>query len=144
MLRVDLCAQRYQGKKAWRGMWHSQQEEPPQQTTVIFFKDVNSEKWQICFLYHDSMCVCSVTQLCPTLYNPIDCGPPGSSVHGISQARIWEWFDIFSSRGSSQPRGWKLRLLSLLSLAGGFFTTEPLGKPDSGLGLGLGIWFSLF
>ena len=32
-----------------------------------------------------------VTQLCPTLSNPMDCGPPGSSVHGIFQARVLEW-----------------------------------------------------
>ena len=41
-----------------------------------------------------------VTQLCPTLF---DCGPPGSSVHGILQARILEWVAIPISRGSSQP-----------------------------------------
>ena len=34
------------------------------------------------------------------------CSPPGSSVHGISQARILEWVAISSSRGSSQPRDW--------------------------------------
>ena len=32
-----------------------------------------------------------VTQLCPTLWDPIDCSPPGSSVYGIFQARILEW-----------------------------------------------------
>ena len=47
---------------------------------------------------------CSVTQLCPILCNPTDCSPPGSSVHGILQARILEWVAISSSRGSSQPR----------------------------------------
>ena len=35
---------------------------------------------------------------------PMDCGPPGSSVHGILQARILEWVAMPSSRGSSQPR----------------------------------------
>ena len=45
-----------------------------------------------------------VAQLCPTLCNPMDCGPPGSSVHGIFQARILEWVAISFSRGSSQPR----------------------------------------
>ena len=45
-----------------------------------------------------------VTQLCPTLSDPMDCSPPGSSVHGISQARILEWAVIPFSRGSSQPR----------------------------------------
>ena len=46
----------------------------------------------------------SVAQLCPTLCNPMDCSPPGSSVHGILQARILEWVAMPSSRGSSQPR----------------------------------------
>ena len=36
----------------------------------------------------------------------MDCTPPGSSVHGISQARILEWVAISFSRGSSQPRNW--------------------------------------
>ena len=43
-------------------------------------------------------------QSCPTLCNPMDCGPPGSSVHGILQARILEWVAISSSRGSSWPK----------------------------------------
>ena len=39
-----------------------------------------------------------VAQLCPTLCNPVDCSPPGSSVHGILQARMLEWAAIsFSS-----------------------------------------------
>ena len=43
-------------------------------------------------------------QSSPTLYNPMDCSPPGSSVHGIPQARILEWGTMPSSRGSSPPR----------------------------------------
>ena len=50
------------------------------------------------------LCECLVAQWCPTLCDPIDCSPPGSSVHGISQARILEWVTISSSRGSSWPR----------------------------------------
>ena len=46
----------------------------------------------------------SVSQSCLTLCDPIDCGPPGSSVHGVFQARILEWVAISFSRGSSQPR----------------------------------------
>ena len=38
------------------------------------------------------------------LCDPVDCSPPGSSVHGILQARILEWVAISSSRGSSRPR----------------------------------------
>ena len=43
-------------------------------------------------------------QSCPTQCNPLDCSPPGSSVHGILQARILEWVAMPSSRGSSRPR----------------------------------------
>ena len=49
-------------------------------------------------------CCCSIAQLCLTLCDPMDCSLPGSSVHGILQARILEWVTISSSRGSSQPR----------------------------------------
>ena len=45
-----------------------------------------------------------VAQSCPTLCDPMDCSPPGSSVHGILQARILEWVAISFSRRSSQPR----------------------------------------
>ena len=48
---------------------------------------------------------CAVcAQVCPNLWDPMDCSPPGSSVHGIFQARILEWVAISSSRGSSQSR----------------------------------------
>ena len=57
------------------------------------------------------VCVCVyvymkvlVTQLCPTLCDPMDCSPPGSSVRGFLQARILEWVAIPFSRGSSGPR----------------------------------------
>ena len=43
-------------------------------------------------------------QLCPTLCDPMDCSPQGSSVHVILQARILEWVAIPFSRGSSRPR----------------------------------------
>ena len=50
-------------------------------------------------------CVCAKSlQLCLTLCTPMDCSPPGSSVHGILQARVLEWGAVSSSRGSSQPR----------------------------------------
>ena len=69
-------------------------------------------------------------QSCPTLCNPIDCSPPGSSVHGILQARILERVTISSSRGSSRPEDLPDPGIKPMSpaLAGGFFTTEPLGK----------------
>ena len=45
-----------------------------------------------------------ITQSWPTLCDPMNCSPPGSSSHGILQARILEWVAIPFSRGSSQPR----------------------------------------
>ena len=45
-------------------------------------------------------------QSCLTLCDPMDCSPPGFSVHGIHQARILEWVAISSSRGSSWPSDW--------------------------------------
>ena len=48
-------------------------------------------------------CCCSVTKLCLTLCDPVNCSLPGSSVHGISRARKLEWVAISFSRGSSQP-----------------------------------------
>ena len=47
-----------------------------------------------------------VAQSCLTLCDPVDCSPPGSSVHGILQARILEWVAISFSRGSFLPRYW--------------------------------------
>ena len=52
----------------------------------------------------------------------MDYSPPGSSVHGIFQAKILEWVAISSSRGSSHPI--KLKSLESFALAGGFFTTS--------------------
>ena len=78
------------------------------------------------------VCVCArthlVTQLCPTLCNPMDCSPPGFSVYGIFQARILEWVAISSFRGSSNP-GIEPASLATPALAGVLFTTAPPGKP---------------
>ena len=52
-----------------------------------------------------------VTQLCPTLCDPMDCSLPGSSVHGIFQARILEWAPIPFSRESFPTHGWNPGLL---------------------------------
>ena len=73
------------------------------------------------FYFHFMLSCFSCVWLC----NPIDCSPPGSSVHGILQARILEWVSIPSSRWSSRPRDWT-RVVSLTSpaLANRFFTTN--------------------
>ena len=62
--------------------------------------------------------LCLVAQSCPTLCDPLDCSPPGSSLHGILQVRILEWVAMPSSRGSSQPRDWT----QVSCISGRFFT----------------------
>ena len=55
------------------------------------------------------VCVCARAKLLqsgPTLCNPMDCSPPGSSVHEILQARILEYVALSSFRGPSRPRDW--------------------------------------
>ena len=47
---------------------------------------------------------CLAAKSCPLFCDPMDCNPPGSSVHGITQARILEWVAISLSSVSSQPR----------------------------------------
>ena len=60
-----------------------------------------------------------LTQLCLTLCDPIGYSPPGSSVHGIFQARILEWVAMPSSRGIF----WTQEIEPVIpALAGGFFT----------------------
>ena len=59
-------------------------------------------------------------QLCPTLFNPMDCSPSGSSVHRVLQARILEWVAITSSRGSSQSRD-RICISYVSCIAGRFF-----------------------
>ena len=50
------------------------------------------------------LCGCLLTQSCLTLCKPTDCSPPGSSVHGILQARYWSGLPCPPLGGSSQPR----------------------------------------
>ena len=50
------------------------------------------------------VCVCARVQLYPTLRDPVDYSPLGSSVPGTLQARMLEWDAISPSRGSSRPR----------------------------------------
>ena len=76
-----------------------------------------------------SVCMCTQSlQLCPSLCDPMDCSPAGSSVHGIPQARILEWVTMPSSRRSSRPKD-RIRVSCISCTAGVFFTTEPRGKP---------------
>ena len=97
-------------------------------------------------------CVLKSLQSCPTLCNPVGCSPPGSSVHGIHQARILERVAMPSSRGSSPPRdrtwspAWQADSLPLshrgfaflLSLFGTFVPCVSPGSPWRGAGGGAG------
>ena len=65
-----------------------------------------------------------VAQSCPTLCDPMDCSLPGSSVHGIFQARILEWVAISFSRRSSQPGDWN----QVSHIAGRRFTVWTTGE----------------
>ena len=69
-----------------------------------------------------SLCIHTVAQLCLTLCDPIDCSLPGSSLHGIFQARILEWVAISYSRGSCYPGTEPASLVSP-ALAGGCLNT---------------------
>ena len=64
-------------------------------------------------------------QSCPTLWDPMDCSTPGSSIHGIFQARALSWVAISFSRGSCWPRDWTC----VSWIAGGFFSAKPPGEP---------------
>ena len=81
-----------------------------------------------------------VAKSCPTLCNSVDCSPPGSSVHGILQARILEWVVIPFSRGSSQPRD----RTQVSYIAGRFLTNWATRKAQNIFGVGANGWFHLF
>ena len=80
----------------------------PKSNSEFYFPYAVSS-WATAELYEAINSVCMpgdglVAQSCLTLWDPMDCCPPGSPVHGIFQARILEWFAISFSRGSSWPR----------------------------------------
>ena len=68
-----------------------------------FFKNLSYFQNFILFCLIMACCACSVVQLCPTLCDPMNCKPPGSSAHEIFQARILGWVAISSFRGTSWP-----------------------------------------
>ena len=82
-----------------------------------------------CMFVYTLLYVCvSCAQSCQTLCDPMDCSLPGSSVHGISQARILEPFAITSFRGSSRPRDWTHKPTSP-ALKVDSWSAELSGKP---------------
>ena len=73
-----------------------------------------------------------VTQLCPTLGDPIDCSLPSVFFHEILQARILEWVAVPFSRASSWPR----ERIGVCCIACRFFTNWAKGKPSYGVAVG--------
>ena len=77
------------------------------------------------------VCVCSVVQLCPTLwtfYDPVDCSPSDSLSMGFSRQEYWSGLP-FPAPGDLPHPGIKPVILSSPALAGRVFTAEPPGKP---------------
>ena len=70
------------------------------------------------------LCCAKSLQSCLVLCNPMDYGPPASSVYRILQARILEWVAMPSSKGSAQPRDRTFISFMFPALAGGFFTAS--------------------
>ena len=87
---------------------------------VVHYNFASSDYWGKLDKVYPYCLVC-ITQLCLTLCDPMDCSPPGSSIHGILRARILEWLASSFSRGSLYP-GVEPRSLVSPALADGFFT----------------------
>ena len=77
-----------------------EQSHPLKDISICFL----SSAFSLCTRPHKlHACMC---YSCPTLCDPMDCNPPGFSVHGILLARISEWIAILFSRESSSPKDW--------------------------------------
>ena len=92
--------------------------------------DIKKSRWK----YSEAGMSAPSLQSCPYLFNPTDCSPPGSSVHGVLQAKILEWVTILFSRGSSQPRD-RIHFSCLLNWQAHFLPLMPPGKPEAGIQL---------
>ena len=80
--------------------------------------------WELTF---NALCSCYALSRVRLLCNPMNCSPPGCSVLGISQVRILDWVAMSYCRDLPDSRT-KPESLASLALAGGFFTTVPLGE----------------
>ena len=131
---LQLFATSYKVSK-FSKYWHFVKGEPlviPDVTTIshkilavgrgieCLYNRWNKKGLPVCYL---------VAKSCLTLWDPMDCGLPGSSVHGISQVRILKWVVMSFSRGFSQPRD----QTHISCITDTFFTTEPPGKPQLSL-----------
>ena len=116
---------------------HKQQSQTKSETKKLFakssFSNITTNKTSLLRIYFHLLIQslflhCSkvkvLAQSCLILCEPMDCSPPGSSIHGILQARILEWVAIPFSWVSSQPRD----QIRISCMAGRLFTAESLGK----------------
>ena len=105
-------------------------------------KKNNSEWHRTLKYFHSIIMNVLVTQSCPALWNPMDCSPPGSSVHGILQAGLLEWIAISFSSQSSWPRD-QTHVSCICCFAVDSLSSEPLGKSMRPRGLIISslIWF---
>ena len=95
-------------------------------TIVKTWKDLRVHQKMDIWENVEYMCVhAKLLQSCSTLCGPMDCSPPGSSVHGIFQARILEWVAIFFSRDLPDPG----ITPKLSALQADYLPSEPPGKP---------------
>ena len=104
------CLENPMDRRAWWATVHGVAKNQTRLTFSFFFC-LKLSSW---YQYSEVL----VAQLCLTLCDPMNCSPPGSSIHGILQARTLKWVAIPFSRGSSWPRDqtW------VSSIAGRFFT----------------------
>ena len=90
-------------------------------STCLYIKTYKTHRETYSYIY---ICICTKSlQSWLTLCDPMYCSPPGSSVHGILQARKLEMVAMPFSRGRSQTRD-ETHISMSLALAGGFFTTS--------------------
>ena len=100
------CLENSMGRDAWQATVHRVTESLTQ-LSMHYSQAIRRDK----VILHKAMisrgkseCQSLVLTPCLTLFDPMNCSPPGSSVHEMFQARILEWVVIPFSRGSSQPR----------------------------------------
>ena len=118
----EMCVEIFRHKESRRACkllwWRKRQRQKPMGVGSVGGRETRREGGKEFGKMLRINVLCLVAQSCPTLWEPMDCSPPGSSVHGILQARILEWVVMPSSWGSSWPRD----QTQVSCIAGGFFT----------------------
>ena len=92
----------------------------------IFFPQITTSARSPHVFYWKIVSACWIAQLCPTLCDPMDCSPPGSSVHESLQATVLEWVAMRLSRGSFWSN-W--HVFCILNWQVGSLSLAPPGKP---------------